>query len=116
VIAELNNASWQQESDSPPAAPHDSPEELDEALGLTPAPQSPHPGATPVHQPVTNPQYLATEKQVKLLRFLGNTEGHLTDEQVDGKCMETFGALPAQLSKREISSLISVFKGESDAK
>lgn len=106
VIPELNNAPYQIDD---PAPPYDAPDELDEALDLPPVHQ--HPTTTPIHQPVTNAQYLATEKQIKMIKSTGWYEKKWKDEQIEDFIMETFGCEMAQLSKGEASKAIEMLKG-----
>jgi len=57
----------------------------------------------------------ATEKQIKAIYVIGRTSKRLSESQVDDRCNELFGILPAELTKAEASQFIDILKGEAAA-
>jgi uncharacterized protein YbdZ (MbtH family) len=57
----------------------------------------------------------ATEKQIKAIYAIGRASKRLSESQVDDRCAELFGILPAELTKAEASQFIDILKGEAAA-
>jgi uncharacterized protein YbdZ (MbtH family) len=57
----------------------------------------------------------ATEKQIKAIYAIGRSSKRLSESQVDDRCAEVFGILPAELTKAEASQFIDILKGEAAA-
>src|SRR5205823_2753950 len=57
----------------------------------------------------------ATEKQIKAIYAIGRSSKRLSESQVDDRCAELFGILPAELTKAEASQFIDILKGEAAA-
>jgi uncharacterized protein YbdZ (MbtH family) len=57
----------------------------------------------------------ATEKQIKAIYAIGRASKRLSESQVDDRCSEVFGILPAELTKAEASQFIDMLKGEAAA-
>ncbi len=57
----------------------------------------------------------ATEKQIKAIYAIGRASKRLSENQVDDRCAEVFGAAPTELTKAEASQFIDILKGEAAA-
>jgi hypothetical protein len=57
----------------------------------------------------------ATEKQIKAIYAIGRASKRLSEGQVDDRCVEVFGVVPAELTKAEASQFIDMLKGEAAA-
>ena len=54
---------------------------------------------------------LATPAQVKAIYIIARNEHQLSEEELDERCRELYGTVPAQLTKRQASEFIDRLKG-----
>ncbi len=59
---------------------------------------------------------LATPAQVKAIYIIARNEHQLSEEELDERSRQTYGAVPAQLTKRQASEFIDKLKGTAAAR
>ena len=84
-------------------------EDLSDVPPTAPQPVRSAPQEAP--RPAATAPELASPAQVKAIYIIARNEHQISEEETDERSRETFGAVPAQLTKRQASEFIDKLKG-----
>lgn len=75
---------------------------------------APSPAAAPAPAPPLRAGGTVTDKQLKAVYAIARAARHLSEAEVDARCLELYHCRPDELSKMEASAFIDTLKDEAD--